>query len=68
MGMEGVLKGDANDLNLEATELRLGLPGTDESSASKNNKRASPESFEKIGFNGDSAAKSGDPVTAQPPK
>lgn len=66
--MEGVLKGDENDLNLEATELRLGLPGTDESSAAKNNKRASPESVEKIGFNGDSAAKYGDPVTAQPPK
>lgn len=66
--MEGVLKGDENDLNLEATELRLGLPGTDESSAAKNNKRASPESFEKIGFNGDSAAKSGDLVTVQPPK
>ncbi|KZV20020.1 AUX/IAA transcriptional regulator family protein [Dorcoceras hygrometricum] len=66
--MEGVFKGDENYLNLEATELRLGLPGTNESSVTKNNKRASPESGKKIGFNGDSAPKSGDPVTAQPPK
>ncbi|CAK9168529.1 unnamed protein product [Ilex paraguariensis] len=43
--------GHENDLNLKATELRLGLPGTDESEKEmmcsfKNNKRASPESVE----------------------
>ncbi|CAA2975712.1 auxin-induced protein 22D-like [Olea europaea var. sylvestris] len=35
-----------NDLNLKSTELRLGLPGTDESSekqSSRNYKRSSPE-------------------------
>ncbi|KAF5727036.1 Aux22d [Tripterygium wilfordii] len=40
------------DLNLKATELRLGLPGSDEpekqlsGSLNSNNKRASPETFE----------------------
>ncbi|KAL0367131.1 UNVERIFIED_CONTAM: Auxin-induced protein 22D [Sesamum radiatum] len=45
--MDGVMS-HASDLNLKATELRLGLPGTDEReefvSVAKNNKRASPES------------------------
>ncbi|KAK6161408.1 hypothetical protein DH2020_004789 [Rehmannia glutinosa] len=39
-----------SDLNLKATELRLGLPGSDECekmfSSAKNNKRASPEMAE----------------------
>ncbi|KAK4434071.1 Auxin-induced protein 22D [Sesamum alatum] len=44
--MEGVMS-HASDLNLKATELRLGLPGTDEHdefvSVAKNNKRALPD-------------------------
>ncbi|KAL3828734.1 hypothetical protein ACJIZ3_017536 [Penstemon smallii] len=32
-----------NELNFKATELRLGLPGTEISAAKNNNKRASPE-------------------------
>ncbi|XP_057771417.1 auxin-induced protein 22B [Salvia miltiorrhiza] len=44
-----------SDLNLEATELRLGLPGSDQSS----NKRASPETAE------DAAAKSAPAPKAQ---
>ncbi|KAI3469682.1 hypothetical protein Pfo_026345 [Paulownia fortunei] len=47
--MERVMAHES-DLNLRATELRLGLPGTDECedvvSAAKNNKRSSPESAE----------------------
>ncbi|KAL0302818.1 UNVERIFIED_CONTAM: Auxin-induced protein 22D [Sesamum angustifolium] len=53
--MEGVVS-HASDLNLEATELRLGLPGTDEReefvSVAKNNKRASPESANDSGPEG----------------
>lgn len=62
------------DLNFKATELRLGLPGTDEChedmvSAAKNNKRASPESsVEESGSNGISAAKSNEHETAPAPK
>ncbi|CAI9775937.1 unnamed protein product [Fraxinus pennsylvanica] len=59
-----------NDLNLKATELRLGLPGTDESedmvSTAKNNKRASPASVNDSGLN--SAAKSADNETSSASK
>ncbi|GFZ14151.1 indole-3-acetic acid inducible [Actinidia rufa] len=53
------------DLNLKATELRLGLPGTDEPekqnmSSVRNNKRASPDMAEDGGSKGDSDAKNGD--------
>ncbi|PSR92782.1 Auxin-induced protein like, partial [Actinidia chinensis var. chinensis] len=53
------------DLNLKATELRLGLPGTDEPekqniSSVRNNKRASPDMTEDGGSKGDSDAKNGD--------
>ncbi|KAL2463696.1 Auxin-responsive protein IAA4 [Forsythia ovata] len=61
-----------NELNLKATELRLGLPGTDESedmvSIAKNNKRASPESVEDSGSKANSAAKSGDHETSSASK
>ncbi|KAG8370328.1 hypothetical protein BUALT_Bualt14G0105400 [Buddleja alternifolia] len=60
-----------SDLNFKATELRLGLPGTDESDQSMakiNNKRASPESIND-GLNGAvSSAKSSDHETAPAPK
>ncbi|KAL2486708.1 Auxin-responsive protein IAA4 [Abeliophyllum distichum] len=51
-----------HDLNLKATELRLGLPGTDESekhlvSNANNNKRALPESVQGTGSNANSKAK-----------
>lgn len=48
--MEGRVTYDNDDLNLKATELRLGLPGTDETedheqavSTARNNKRPSPD-------------------------
>lgn len=49
-------------LNLKATELRLGLPGRDETEKKtifsfKNNKRAAPKSTEDNGSEADSAAK-----------
>ncbi|KAK1395285.1 Auxin-responsive protein [Heracleum sosnowskyi] len=52
-------------LNLKATELRLGLPGRDETEKEtlfsfKNNKRAAPKSTEDNGSEADSAAKHGD--------
>ncbi|XP_071940527.1 auxin-induced protein 22D-like [Coffea arabica] len=54
-----------NDLNLKATELRLGLPGTDESekesaSCTKNNKRSLPECAEESAKNDDLDAQHGD--------
>ena len=57
------------DLNLKATELRLGLPGTDEPekqnmSSVRNNKRASPDMAEDGGSKGDSVAKNGDRESA----
>uniref|UniRef100_A0A2P2JYR4 Auxin-responsive protein n=1 Tax=Rhizophora mucronata TaxID=61149 RepID=A0A2P2JYR4_RHIMU len=60
-----------NDLNLKATELRLGLPGTDgneEQAASgiRNNKRPLPES--KGSTLGKSDAQQGDLETAPTPK
>lgn len=63
----------ANDLNLKATELRLGLPGSDQCddvvSSAKNNKRASPETAEDSASNGVPAAKSAaDRETAPAPK
>lgn len=56
-----------SDLNLKATELRLGLPGSDEEivSSIKNNKRASPE---ESASNGVPATKSADHETAPAPK
>ncbi|KAL0433585.1 UNVERIFIED_CONTAM: Auxin-induced protein 22D [Sesamum latifolium] len=66
--MEGVMS-HASDLNLKATELRLGLPGTDEreefASVAKNNKRASPESANDGGRKG---GKSTDHENAPAPK
>lgn len=46
--MEMSLSFEDDDLNFKATELRLGLPGSEEpekrrSTMTKNNKRASPE-------------------------
>lgn len=35
---------DSCELNLKATELRLGLPGSDSVSPAKTNKRSTPES------------------------
>ncbi|KAL2230003.1 auxin-induced protein 22D [Sesamum indicum] len=70
--MEGMIMAHESDLNLKATELRLGLPGTDECeemvSAAKNNKRASPESVEECGSKGTCAAKSSEHETAPAPK
>lgn len=52
-------------LNLKATELRLGLPGRDETEKEtifsfKNNKRAAPKSTEDNGSEANSGAKHGD--------
>lgn len=57
--------GHDNDLNLKATELRLGLPGTDEAeketmSCTKNNKRTLPESAEDSVSKGDVDSKHSD--------
>ncbi|CAI9776876.1 unnamed protein product [Fraxinus pennsylvanica] len=61
--MEGIMSHE-NDLNLKATELRLGLPGTDEPT-SKNNKRAANELVEDSELlKGKSDAKAGDIETA----
>ena len=59
--METVVAQEAG-LNLKATELRLGLPGTDESEKEtipsfKNNKRSSPETNESCESKGNSDAK-----------
>ncbi|KAK6138902.1 hypothetical protein DH2020_027363 [Rehmannia glutinosa] len=61
-----------SDLNLKATELRLGLPGSDECekmfSSAKNNKRASPEMAEdSSGSKGSSDVKSVEHETAPAP-
>lgn len=66
--MEGVVAHE-NDLNLKATELRLGLPGTDESeketaSCAKNNKRSLPECDEESAKKGDLDAKHGESEAA----
>lgn len=56
-----------NGLNLKATELRLGLPGTDQEaekeavSGVRNNKRASPDTNDECGTKGSS---NGDRETA----
>ncbi|KAI3459452.1 hypothetical protein Pfo_016115 [Paulownia fortunei] len=69
--MEGVRTRES-DLNFKATELRLGLPGTDEGkdmvSPAKNNKRASPDLIKDSGTKGISSAKSFDHETAPAPK
>ncbi|OIW07246.1 hypothetical protein TanjilG_08361 [Lupinus angustifolius] len=49
-----------NDLNLKATELRLGLPGTEENdektkSGVRTNKRSLPETSEECGSKGSNA-------------
>ncbi|KAA8548726.1 hypothetical protein F0562_000410 [Nyssa sinensis] len=56
-------------LNLKATELRLGLPGTDESEKQttfniRNNKRPSPDTVEDCGSSGSSDDKHGGHETA----
>ncbi|KAK9280952.1 hypothetical protein L1049_003843 [Liquidambar formosana] len=66
----------ANDLNLKATELRLGLPGSDELEKQsppsvKSNKRASPEMAEDSRLKSSSTmsnAENGDQETAPPAK
>ncbi|KAK6162205.1 hypothetical protein DH2020_002046 [Rehmannia glutinosa] len=58
-----------SDLNLKATELRLGLHLNKMFSSSKNNKRASPEMAEESsGSKGISGAKSVEHETAPAPK
>lgn len=63
-----------NDLNLEATELRLGLPGSDEHekqsspSVRTSNKRASPEVAEESSSLSVSDARNGDQDSAPPAK
>lgn len=52
------------DLNLKATELRLGLPGTDEpeqqnAASGRNNKRSLPESADDGGSKGNTEAEDG---------
>ncbi|OMO54739.1 AUX/IAA protein [Corchorus capsularis] len=56
-----------NDLNLKATELRLGLPGTDEREEQpvRNNKRPLQEADEKCGANGKSDNETAPPAKAQ---
>uniref|UniRef100_A0A2P2KR90 Auxin-responsive protein n=1 Tax=Rhizophora mucronata TaxID=61149 RepID=A0A2P2KR90_RHIMU len=63
------------DLNLKATELRLGLPGThhepDEKqslSSSRTNKRSSPEISEQSSSNSNPSAGNGDRASAPPTK
>lgn len=67
--MEGVVAYE-NDLNLKATELRLGLPGTErnqeqEVSCARNNKRPLPETGD---HNGETKAKSDAPESPPAPK
>lgn len=62
-----------NDLNLKATELRLGLPGTDDREeqalfSARNNKRPLPELNEKCGSKGSSDAAHAGNETAPPTK
>lgn len=59
------LVGDDTDLNLKATELRLGLPGTDEAekeivSSTKSNKRTLSESAEECVSKEDADSKHSD--------
>ncbi|KAK2970610.1 hypothetical protein RJ640_011540 [Escallonia rubra] len=66
--MESIVNRE-DGLNLKATELRLGLPGREESeketmASFKNNKRSSPESAVTDGTKGDSDAGDGDRETA----
>ncbi|XP_073129326.1 auxin-induced protein 22D-like [Henckelia pumila] len=60
--MEGLL-GNDNDLNLKATELRLGLPGSDSCVKNTNNKRSSSE-MEDARRNGESAEQESDHAPA----
>ncbi|XP_073302897.1 auxin-induced protein 22D-like [Primulina huaijiensis] len=71
----GMMGKDQSDINLKATELRLGLPGSDEchqdmtSFVAKNNKRASPELTEDSRSNGIIlSAKSSEPELPPAPK
>ncbi|KAL3578056.1 hypothetical protein D5086_019560 [Populus alba] len=73
----GCLKGGVayeNDLNLKATELRLGLPGTSCTneeqavSGARNNKRPLPETREERGAKGNSDPRHDDQETAPAPK
>uniref|UniRef100_A0A6M2F6N1 Auxin-responsive protein n=1 Tax=Populus davidiana TaxID=266767 RepID=A0A6M2F6N1_9ROSI len=63
-----------NDLNLKATELRLGLPGTSCTneeqavSGARNNKRPLPETREELGAKGKSDLRHDDQETAPAPK
>ena len=67
-----------SDLNLKATKLRLGLPGSDEpekpsiTPSVRSNKRASPELSEESRFKGSSCvsskAESGEKDSAPPAK
>ena len=63
-----------NDLNLKATELRLGLPGTSCTneeqavSGARNNKRPLPETREERGAKGKSDPRHDDQETAPAPK
>nr|APR63843.1 auxin-induced protein 22D-like [Populus tomentosa] len=62
-----------NDLNLKATELRLGLPGTSCTneqavSGARNNKRPLPETREERGAKGNSDPRHDDQETAPAPK
>jgi hypothetical protein len=63
-----------NDLNLKATELRLGLPGTSCTneeqavSGARNNKRPLPETREDRGAKGKSDPRHDDQETAPAPK
>nr|TKS03744.1 hypothetical protein D5086_0000150470 [Populus alba] len=63
-----------NDLNLKATELRLGLPGTSCAneeqavSGARNNKRPLPETREERGAKGNSDPRHDDQETAPAPK
>jgi auxin-responsive protein IAA len=66
--MENLVAHD-NDLNLKATELRLGLPGTDEAekemtSCAKNHKRTLPELADESAPKGGADAEHGDQEAA----
>lgn len=56
--MEKSKVANENDLHLKATELRLGLPGTDDSEeqalfGARNNKRPFPDASKECGSKGD---------------
>ncbi|KAJ0110673.1 hypothetical protein Patl1_03250 [Pistacia atlantica] len=71
--MERLVKYESDDLNLKATELRLGLPGSDEPEklSSRSNKRASPEisqeskSNSSVSYGGNDEQDSAPPAKAQ---